>query len=442
MSVNTSNQVNNIRITGNSQLSGQIKTNSTKNSTVAIISAALLNHGKTTLHNVSRISDVHRLLDAAQSLGVELNWLDNKTLEIKTPDKLNIASVDRQSLLRGGRSTILFLGALSAQYDQFNWPHAGGCKMGQRTITAHRHSLQDLGIEITTTEDHYEIDATGRTSGETTLYESSDTATESVLLAAATLPGTTIINFAQANYMVQELCFFLEKLGVNIEGIGTSKLIITGQPNINVDVDYSLAEDPIESMMLIAAAAVTESNLTITHCPIEFLRRELIVLAAMGLEFDMQPEYKADNGRTSLVDITVAPSKLQAIHDKIHAVPYPGINSDNLPFFVPIATQADGLTLIHDWMWENRAIYFTELNRLGANVNLADPHRVFIEGPTPLRGAKVICPPALRPSMIILVAMLAADGVSELHSVAPINRGYENIFNRLNAIGANIEVID
>jgi UDP-N-acetylglucosamine 1-carboxyvinyltransferase len=132
---------------------------------------------------------------------------------------------------------------------------------------------------------------------------------------------------------------------------------------------------------------------------------------------------------------------LKSAGDKIHAQPYPGINTDNLPFFVPIATQAVGTTLIHDWMWENRAIYFTELNRLGANITLADPHRAYVTGPTKLKAAQIVCPPALRPAMIILIAMLAAEGTSILRNVYSINRGYEEIAKRLNTIGAKVEVI-
>jgi len=171
------------------------------------------------------------------------------------------------------------------------------------------------------------------------------------------------------------------------------------------------------------------------------LSLELIKLKAMGLKYKISKEYFAENKKTKLVDITIFPSKLKALKDKIHAQPYPGINSDNLPFFVPIATQAEGTTLIHDWMWENRAIYFTELNRLGANISLADPHRVFINGPTKLKSAQVVCPPALRPAMIILIAMLAAPGVSVLRNVYSINRGYEDVVSRLNSIGASIDKI-
>jgi len=161
----------------------------------------------------------------------------------------------------------------------------------------------------------------------------------------------------------------------------------------------------------------------------------------MGLKFKASKEYFSHNGRTKLVDLQILPSKLVAVQDKIHALPYPGLNSDNLPFFVPIATQAKGQTLIHDWMWENRAIYFTELNRLGANIVLADPHRVFVNGATPLSAAQIVCPPALRPAMIILIAMLAARGTSTLRNVYSIYRGYEEIAERLNKIGARIEIV-
>ena len=152
-------------------------------------------------------------------------------------------------------------------------------------------------------------------------------------------------------------------------------------------------------------------------------------------------KYKSYNERTNLCDLQIFPSKLKALEDKIHATPYPGINMDNLPFFVPIAIRAKGQTMIHDWVYENRAIYFTELNRLGANVTLADPHRVYIQGGTTLKPAQVVCPPALRPAMIILIGMLGANGTSILRNVYMINRGYEEIAERLNSIGADIKIL-
>ena len=228
---------------------------------------------------------------------------------------------------------------------------------------------------------------------------------------------------------------------MKIMGIGTPTLEVHGVACVDRPIEYWNSEDPIESMMFISAAITTGSKLTVKKCPIDFLKLELLKLKKMGLRFTQTSEYFSKNGRTKLVDIKIFPSKLRALPDKIHAQPYPGINTDNLPFFVPIATQSSGTTLIHDWMWENRAIYFTELNRLGANITLADPHRVFINGPTPLKPAQVVCPPALRPAVIILIAMLAAPGVSILRNVYSIKRGYEEVAERLNKLGAKIQII-
>jgi UDP-N-acetylglucosamine 1-carboxyvinyltransferase len=273
------------------------------------------------------------------------------------------------------------------------------------------------------------------------MYEAGDTACENILTAAALINGKTTIRFASANYMVQEICFFLETLGVKVEGIGSSTLVVHGVKEINQDVEYTNSEDPIESMMFISAAIVTNSNLKILRSPIDFLSLELEKLRRMGLRYKLNKVYKSYNGKTNLVDLEIFPSKLKALDDKIHANPYPGINMDNLPFFAPIALMASGKTMIHDWVYENRAIYFTELNRLGGNVTLADPHRVYIEGPTKLKPAQVVCPPALRPSMVILIAMLGASGHSILRNVYMINRGYEEIAERLNSIGADIKII-
>ncbi len=313
--------------------------------------------------------------------------------------------------------------------------------MGERTIGAHRYALEDLGLKIVTKDSFYRISQGGRAKKEVVMYEASDTGTTNAILRAAVIPQKTTIDFAQQNYMVLEVCYFLEKLGVKIKGIGTKTLVIEGNPEISKDVEYYNSEDPIEAMFFITAAIMTRSKLVVKRAPIDFLKVELLKLEKMGLKYSLSKTYFSKNGRTKLVDITVRPSSLKALHDKIHAQPYPGINTDNLPFFVPIATQAEGGTLIHDWMWEDRAVFFTELNRLGASVKLADAHRVFIDGPTKLRGAQIVCPPALRPSVMLLSAMLGARGKSTLRNVYAINRGYENIVGRLNKIGAQIKML-
>ncbi|MEK7642723.1 MAG: UDP-N-acetylglucosamine 1-carboxyvinyltransferase [Patescibacteria group bacterium] len=428
------------RIYGGRKLGGSITTNSSKNGAMGLLCASLLNKGTTMLHGIPRIEEVNRMIEILSLLGVKLRWTDKQTLEITPPKKIN-----KQGLLHSSvgsvRSSIMFIPSMVHSLHNFALLHTGGCKMGERTISAHRYAFSEFGVEIETKNNKYVVFSKKLHPANIVMYEASDTATENAIMMAALIPGITEISFATPNYQVQEVCFFLDKLGVKIEGIGTTTLKIHGVREINKNIEYYNSEDPIESMMFISAAVTTSSKLTVKRCPIDFLSLELIKLKAMGLKYKISKKYIAKNGYTKLVDITIYPSKLNAVKDKIHALPYPGLNSDNLPFFVPIATQAVGTTLIHDWMWENRAIYFTELNRLGANITLADPHRVFVNGPTKLKSAQMVCPPALRPAMIILIAMLASPGVSILRNVYSINRGYEDVVERLNSIGAHIEKI-
>ena len=163
----------------------------------------------------------------------------------------------------------------------------------------------------------------------------------------------------------------------------------------------------------------------------------------MGVKIDIGPTYKAANGMVDLADLVVHKhnGKLVALDEKIHPNLWPGINPDSIPYFVPIAARCKGRTLIHDWMYENRAIYFTEMAKIGMNIELADPHRVYIQGPTDFSAADVVAPPALRPASLLLIGMLAAPGVSMLRNVYTINRGYEDIAERLNSLGAQITVI-
>lgn len=437
--VSLSNSID-FKILGGRKLSGNIKTNPSKNGATGLLCTSLLNKNITILHGVPKIEEVNRMLEIFSALGVKYRWLKKQTLEITPPKKF-----DKKGLLHPSvasvRSSLMLIPAMTHNLKNFPLLHTGGCKMGERTISAHRYAFENFGVSIKTANNKYLVSSKSLKTANIVMYEASDTASENAIMLAALVPGITKISFVTANYQVQEVCFFLEKLGIKIEGIGTTNLIIHGVKEINQKIEYHNSEDPIESMMFISAAIVTKSKLKIERCPIDFLSLELEKLKVMGLKFKISKEYLALNGKTKLADITIFPSKLKALKDKIHAQPYPGINSDNLPFFVPIATQADGTTLIHDWMWENRAIYFTELNRLGANVTLMDPHRVFINGPTNLRPAQVICPSALRPAMIILIAMLAAPGVSILRNVYSINRGYEDVAFRLNSIGASIEKI-
>lgn len=429
-----------LEIKGGRKLHGSITTNFSKNGSVGLLCAALLNKGKTTLHGIARIEEVQRVIEILESIGVTVTWVKKNSLTITPPAKLSLKTLNKDSAIKT-RSIIMLMGPLAHLFPAFSLPHAQGCKLGKRTISAHTYALETLGIKIKTTATSYDISASKIKPAEIVMYEAGDTACENVLMAAAKIPSTTIIKFASANYMVQEICFFLERLGVRIDGIGTSTLTVHGTQDIDMDIEYTNSEDPIESMMFISAAIATDSQLTITRVPIDFVELELLKLEKMGLKYRKIKKYLSYNSRTKLVDIEILPSKLKAPADKIHATPYPGINMDNLPFFVPIAIKCSGTTLIHDWSYENRAIYFTEVNRLGASMTLVDPHRVFIQGGTPLKAAQVVCPPALRPAMVILIAMLAAEGTSILRNVYMIDRGYEEIYERLNSIGADIRVM-
>ncbi|GAA0951590.1 UDP-N-acetylglucosamine 1-carboxyvinyltransferase [Nonomuraea longicatena] len=430
-----------LRVVGGRRLSGGIEVKTSKNACVALLCASLLNAGRTTLRKVARIEEVYRILEVLASIGVRTRWInDGADLEIVPPARLELESMDTEAARRT-RSVIMFLGPLMHRTDRFTIPYAGGCDLGTRTVQPHMSALKPFGLDIAATGGFYHAQVDGGVSPKRAivLTERGDTVTENALMAAARHEGVTVIRNASSNYMVQDLCFFLEELGVRVEGIGTTTLTVHGVADIERDVDYSPSEDPVEAMSLLAAAVVTSSELTIRRVPVEFLEIELAVLEEMGLDHDRSGEYAAANGRTRLVDLTVRPSKLSSPIDKIHPMPFPGLNIDNVPFFAAIAAEAQGSTLIHDWVYDNRAIYLTELTRLGASVKLLDPHRVLVEGPTRWRAAEMMCPPALRPAVVVLLAMLAAEGTSVLRNVYVINRGYEDLAERLNAVGAQIE---
>ena len=429
----------NFRIEGGRKLSGSIAVRTSKNGAVGVMCASLLNRGTTTIRNTPRIEEVFRIIEVFQSIGVKAEWRGND-LCITPPAKFRMKDIHYESAAKT-RSVIMMAGSLIHRMDRFDLPQASGCRLGSRTIKPYVYALEKLGVDIETTSRYYTVTHDRLKKGrEIVMYEAGDTVTEAVLMAAALIPGATTIKFASANYQVQDVCFYLSLLGVCIEGVGTSTMIVHGlDGEVDKDVEYDLSEDPIEAMSLIAIAVVTKSSIVIERCPIDFLELELLKLEKMGFKYKILKRYKAENGQTNLVDIRTFPSKLVALDEKIHALPYPGINMDNLPFFAVIGTQAEGETLIHDWTYEERAIYYKDLDKLRAETILADPHRFFVKGPTRLKATEIVCPPALRPSVVIMIAMMAAEGTSILRNVYNINRGYEDLAERLNKIGAKIE---
>lgn len=433
----------NLRIEGGQELSGKIGVKISKNAVVALLCASLLNEGTTKIKKVPRIEEVNRLIEVLKSMGVGVRWLADNDLEIKPPAKLDLSNINKEAARRT-RSVIMFIGPLLQKFSHFNIPYAGGCELGRRTVLPHLYGLEEFGAEIFTKSGHYQVASKPTLPKRpVVLYESGDTTTENILMAAANIEGETVIKMASANYQVQDLCFFLRKLGVKIEGIGTTTLRVQGIKKIKKNVTYAPAEDPVEAMTFISAAVTTNSAITIQRAPIDFLELELLKLEKMGLVFTTSTPYKAENGQTDLVDIAIQKhnGNLLAPVEKIYGRPFPGLNIDHLPYFVPIAAVAKGRTLIHDWVYEDRALMYTEMKKIGVSVELADPHRAFINGPTKWRAADVVCPSGIRPAVMLLIGMLAAPGTSMLRNVYTINRGYEDLAERLNSLGAKISVI-
>lgn len=432
-----------LRINGGRRLNGETTIESAKNTTLALMFAALLNRGKTTLKNASRVEEIFRIIEVFESIGVNVRWIDDD-LEIKRPLRFDIGNIDDEACMKT-RSAMMLIGPLAAEIRKFTIPFSGGCRLGKRSINAHAYALEEIGVTIKTTNDFYQINSRlNKSNRPIIMYESGDTATINVLLAAACVEGLTTIKFASSNYQVQDVCIFLQQLGINVKWANNSVLIIegTGKP-IKKNIDYWPAEDPVKAMTILSAAITTDSEIIIKRAPLEFLELELLKINKMGCKTKILKEYRGKNKHLRLADILVNRhnGNLTALEDKISCRPFPGLNIDHLPYFVPIAASAKGSTLIHDWVYENRAIYYTELTRVGANIQLADPHRVYVYGPTKWHAADLSCPPAIRPATINLIGMLAAPGISMLRNIYTINRGYENIAKTFNDLGAQIEIV-
>ena len=257
LSINPTRTIN-FRIEGGHSLSGSIDVNTSKNAAVALLCASLLNRGKTTLRHVAKIEEVHRIIEVLQSIGVKTRWFNDNDLEIITPAKLSLENINTNSA-KLTRSIIMFLGPLLHLKKEFRLPYAGGCNIGERTVEPHLKALSHFGLAITTTSGHYNAASKClKPEQPIILAERGDTVTENILMAAALNDGVTIVRNASPNYMVQDLCFFLQKLGVKIDGIGTTTLTIQGVKEINKNVEYYPSEDPIEAMSFIAAAIVTK----------------------------------------------------------------------------------------------------------------------------------------------------------------------------------------
>jgi UDP-N-acetylglucosamine 1-carboxyvinyltransferase len=431
-----------LEINGGKKLHGAINNQTAKNSAVAILCATAMIKGATTLSDVPEIEEVYRIFELLKSIGVKIKRLGARKYRLDASGKIITNKIDRPAAEKI-RSSLFLIGALAVRAREFKLPKSGGCKLGERTIRPHLYALEKFGVNVVSQDKFYVVkNAPKLHAAKIVMYESGDTATENAVMGAVLAHGKTIIKMASANYMVQDLCYFLNQAGAKIKGIGSTTLEIIGVNELKPMSGYSIMPDPIAAMTYIAAGIVTDSHLTIKNCPMEFLELELTKLEHMGQKFNIKNSRQSKNGFFEVADIEIIPSKLTALPDKIECRPFPGLNIDNLPFFVPISARAKGRTLIHDWPYENRAVSYLEMQKLGAKITLLDPHRVWVEGPVEFTANEAICPQILRSAVIILLGMLAARGKSILRNTYMIERGYENFYAALNKAGADIKIIN
>ena len=265
----------NFKIEGGKKLKGSVEIKKSKNAAVAVLCASLLNEGQTTLKKIPKIEEVFRIIEVLQSIGIDVHWKSEDL--ILNPGKIDLSKMNKISAKKT-RTVIMMIGPLIHHFKKVVIPHSGGCKLGERIVSPHFYALENFGVSIKTTPEEYLIESKNLKPAEFVLYEMGETATENALMAAAGIAGISKIKFASSNYMVQDLCHFLVALGVKIEGIGTSTLIVHGKKKTKADVVFEISEDPIEAMFFLASAIVTKSEITIKKCPIDFLELELLKL--------------------------------------------------------------------------------------------------------------------------------------------------------------------
>jgi len=421
-------------IIGGKPLSGEISASGAKNAATVLLAASILIDGKTVLNNLPVIEDVKRMIEIIQSMGAKIEWLNDNKISIEVnglnPEKINMEAICKL------RSSVLLIGSLISRFGKLKIMHPGGCQIGARSLDPHLLALKKCGFEIKEDDKHLYFEKKEKPQQEILLTEISITATENVILAMCLGKHKVKILGADYGYSVQELCWFLNQAGAKITLVGSHDLEIEGVSKLN-ETTYTIIPDPIETGTFIALAAATQSEVTIKNTTVDFLRLEMEKFRLANVDFTIKKV--KDLEKYNLADVIIKPSKLKAV-SKVHDMPYPGFLSDLLPPFAVMMTQAEGTSLIHEWMYEGRMKYVDELIKMGANATICDPHRVIIVGPTPLHGEDMEMSD-LRAGATLVIAALVAVGKSTISNIYQIDRGYENIGQRLQLINADIKRI-
>jgi len=408
-------------IKGGKKLEGQVKISGSKNAALPLICASLLVSGRVILKNVPRISDVEVMLEILKMLGAEIEKGDSLVIiNTKNLDYVDLIT----PLISKLRASILFLAPVLFRFGKIKMALPGGDIIGARPITTHLEALKNLGAEIEIKNGIIEGEFKKFKSSEIILKEVSVTASEVALMASVFSPKPIKLKLLALEPHVVSLEKFLQKLGYKIKGIGTHFITLSRSKNIKKEIIFEIPYDYIEAATFLALASATKGHLSIKNAPLEDLDSVFLTAKEMNVNFEIKKK-----------NIIVKPSKIKGT--KIQVGYHPKFPTDAQPPFGVLATQAEGVTLIHDWMYENRFSYLNELNLMGANTELLDPHRAIIIGPTPLYG-KEVKSLDIRSGISLIIAGLLAQGETIIHEAEKIDRGYEKIEEKLTKIGAEI----
>lgn len=422
-------------IQGGKSLRGSISVAGAKNAALALLAASLVTDKPCHFYNLPDIADVKKMTVILKSLGAEIKKLNHNELII-TAKTINPKNIDLKAVGKI-RASIMIMGALAARINSFTLAYPGGCQIGSRSLDAHLNAFLDAGFKLADTGNALAFTSSKNFVGKIVLTEFSPTATVNLLLALSRGDKPVTIYCAAQDYTVQEVCWFLKKLGVTIDGVGTHTITIQGIKKTK-EADYTIMPDPIETGTLILLAAATHSSLTILNASLNFLKLELKIFKKIGIKYNITNQRAATGGHYELVDINILKTKQFKAVKEVHNMPAPGFMPDLLQPLSVLLTQAQGTSIIHDWMYEGRFRHLNELNKMGANTSMLDPHRAVIIGPTPLYG-KRITSYDLRAGATLIIAALIAQGESQIDNIYQVDRGYEKIDLRLKQIGAEIK---
>ena len=414
-------------IEGGHRLQGQVAVEGNKNAALPLLAACLLTQDECVLTNVPRIGDVEVMARLLLDLGAEVDGIGSTTLRIRAANALKHAP-DR-ALVGRLRGSVLLLGPLLARTGRAHIAPPGGDFPARRSISTHLEALRAMGARDVPNADHV-IEATGRLKAASIyLDEASVTGTETALLAAATASGVTEIRHAAAEPHVVELCEFLAKMGAGVAGIGSSKIRIEGVERLR-GAEHRLGGDYIEAGSWAVVGAITGGEMAIQGAREEDIEVVAAVLKRMNVQCGMRDGV-----------FEVKPSKPKAIR-RITTGLWPGFPSDLISLVTVLATQAEGRTLVHDWMYELRLFALEQMSGMGADMFLADAHRIIITGPTKLRGGRVLDSRDLRSGMSLIAAGLAADGQTRVQPLEIVERGYSQLVERLQGLGAKVAKVE